>query len=151
MMNDLFQRGEAHAQFTQENAGTAGANRFYPWNRSTVRSSFNNFKKGERGNGSWACYKSIPIENLKFLEIAMLDKFFDHTGKTFELAVLLPFGTSRKVVTFSGTILGIGGERRPYIKEERKHECCREGTGEKTGRGKTKGTIRKPFSDGHPQ
>jgi len=80
MMNDLFQRGEAHAKFTQENALTARASRFYPCNRSTVRSSFNNFKKGERGNGSWACYKSIPIENLKFLEIASLDKFFDHTG-----------------------------------------------------------------------
>ena len=97
----------------------------------------------ERSNAALFC---LTCENLEgFWEDQRTRNFACDLlagGKTFELAVLLPFRTSRKVVTFSGTILGIGGERWPhglYIKEERKHECCREGTGEKTGRGKTKG------------
>jgi hypothetical protein len=76
MMDELLQRGEALAMFTQGNAGQRRVSACCPWNLHTVRSSFNNFKGGER---EMAAGPSINSSPLKILETARLVKFFDHT------------------------------------------------------------------------
>jgi hypothetical protein len=75
MIDELLQRGDAFAMFTQGNGGSTREGPCFPWNPPTVRSSFNYFKGGEKRNCSWA-FKFIPMKNLKILETARLDRFF---------------------------------------------------------------------------